>query len=92
MSNRRCTDGFKQEAVHQVTENVHSVPDVVKPLGVSTNSLYVWRRQFSKSPEQAAEARSEKEELARLRREPKRVTEERDILRKAATYFAKESG
>ncbi len=92
MSNRRYTEEFKQEAVRQVTENGHSVPDVAKRLGVSTNSLYAWRRQYSKSTEEVARARSEKEELARLRRELKRVTEERDILKKAATYFAKESG
>ncbi len=92
MSNRRYTEEFKQEAVRQVTENGHSVPDVAKRLGVSTNSLYAWRRQYSRSTEEVARARSEKEELARLRRELKRVTEERDILKKAATYFAKESG
>ncbi len=68
MSSQRYTDEFKTEAVKQITESGHTVPEVAKRLGVTTNSLYKW-----------------------FKRELKRVTEERDILRKAA-YFAKQSG
>lgn len=60
-------------------------------LGVSQHSLYQWLKQFGVAPAEQAEARSQQEENRRLRAELKRVTEERDILRKDAAYFAKES-
>jgi len=57
-------------------------------LGVSTKSIYKWIRDQD-TPQ---EVKEEKAEIARLKRELKRVEEERDILKKAAAYFAKESG
>ncbi len=92
MSSQRYTDEFKTEAVKQITERGHRVSEVAKRLGVTTNSLYKWVKQFGESPERAAAIRAEKSETQRLKRELKRVTEERDILKKAATYFAKQSG
>lgn len=92
MSRRRYTEEFKVAAVRQVTLEGHSVPDVAKRLGVTTKSLYDWKRAYGESPERAAQIRSEQAETVRLRRELKRVTEERDILKKAAAYFAKQSG
>ena len=82
MSRKRYTEEFKVEAVRQVTERGHSVPEVAKRLGVTTKSLYEWKRRYAQSPEQAAAKRAEKEEVQRLRRELKRVTEERDILKR----------
>ncbi len=92
MSRKRYVEEFKVEAVRQVTERGHSVPEVAKRLGVTTKSLYDWKRRLAQSPERVAEIRAEKEEMQRLRRELKRVTEERDILKKAAAYFAKQPG
>ena len=92
MSKKRYTEDFKVEAVKQITERGHSVPDVAKRIGVTTNSLYKWIKVYGESPERAAAVRAEKTETQRLRKELKRVTEERDILRKAAAYFAKQSG
>ena len=83
MSSQRYTDEFKTEAVKQITESGHTVPGVAKRLGVTTNSLYKWVKQYGESPERAAAIRAEKAENQRLKRELKRVTEERDILKKA---------
>jgi transposase len=92
MGRRRYTEEFKVAAVRQVTVEGHSVPDVAERLGITTDSLYKWKRRYGESPQQAAELAADRAENQRLRRELKRVTEERDILRKAAAYFAKQSG
>jgi len=92
MSKQHFTEEFKIEAVRQITERGHSVADVANRLGVSTHSLYAWRKQFTKPVKQRQEESIEQTELRRLRSELKRVTEERDILKKAAAYFARESG
>jgi len=86
--NKKYPEEFKQEAVRQVLEKGFSVPSVAKRLGISDKSLYYWVNKTRKTPEQ----RSESEEIRRLKAELKRVTEERDILKKAAAFFAKESG
>ncbi len=92
MSKRtRYLEEFKRDAVAQVTGRGHSVGDVSERLGVSTKSLYDWIKQYSK-PESVCQ---EEDNLVRenrcLKSELMRVTEERDILKKAAAYFAKES-
>lgn len=92
MSRRRYTEEFKVAAVSQVTVEGHSVPEVAKRLGITTKSLYDWKRQYSGTPERAAQVKADQAENQRLKRELKRVTEERDILKKAAAYFAKQSG
>ena len=90
MSGKRYTDEFKIEAVRQVTDRGHSVPDVAARLGVTTHSLYTWIRKFAPTPDDSALTEAQLE-LRRVKAELKRVTEERDILKKAATYFAKAS-
>lgn len=92
MSTVRFTEEFKFEAVKQITEHQRPVADVAKRLGVSTHSLYAWVKRYGKSAPQREQDSSEAAELRRLRAEVKRLTEERDILKKAAAYFAKESG
>ena len=91
MSGKRYTDEFKIEAVKQVTDRGYPVADVAERLGISQHSLYQWMKQFSVPEAQRAEARSQQDEIRRLKSELRRVTEERDILKKAAAYFAKES-
>jgi len=91
MSSKRYPDEFKIEAIKQVTERGHAVVDVAGRLGVSQHSLYKWIKTFGVPAAERAEARSQQEEMRRLKAELKRVTEERDILKKAAAYFAKES-
>ena len=84
---------FKAEAVKQVTDRGHGVVEVAKRLGISDKSLYLWVRL---SKEQQGMGNGEtavmRVEIARLKAELKRANEERDILKKAATYFAKLSG
>lgn len=92
MSTRRYTEEFKVEAVKQVTERGHRAAEVAKRLGVSPYSLYQWRKTYTKPAADRAEAQNLGAENRRLKSELKRVTEERDILKKAAAYFAKVSG
>jgi transposase len=92
MSNKRYTEEFKIEAVKQITERGHGVADVSARLDVSVHSLYAWIKRYSLSPQQRQEQSSQQEEMRRLKAELRRVTEERDILKKAAAYFAKQSG
>jgi transposase len=92
MSNQRYPEEFKIEAVKQVTEKGKAVADVAARLGMSVHSLYAWIKRYSKPQEQQLQDDDQQAELRRLRTELKRVTEERDILKKAAAYFAKECG
>ena len=91
MSNKRYPEEFKVEAVKQVTERGHSAPDVAKRLGVSQPTLYEWIKRDSLPEAQRVEQLGQAAEIRRLKAELKRVTEERDILKKATAYFAKES-
>lgn len=84
---KRYTEEFKIEAVKQVTERGYSVNEVAERLGITTKSLYNWRSQLSgNKPVRTASDNSVR--IAKLEAELKRVTEERDILKKAARYFA----
>ena len=90
-SNRQYTDEFRSEAVKQVIERGFSVIDVATRIGIPKHTLYEWVHKARKSVP-AAGGQSEKNDSAEIRRlkaELKRVTEERDILKKAAAYFAK---
>ena len=93
MSRKRYTDEFKAEAVKQVLERGHSVVQVAVRLGVHKHTLYDWvaRTKYAKGPSAppTEPTSNETAEIRRLRAELRRVTEERDILKKAATYFAK---
>ena len=61
-------------------------------MGISVHSLYGWKRRIGDSPEVRKAEGDQVAELRRVKAELRRVTEERDILKKAAAYFAKESG
>jgi len=87
----RYTDEFKQEAVNQVIIQGYSVADVSKRLGVSTKSLYDWIKIYKKPPKLREKEADLLAEITRLKRELKRTTQERDILKEAAVFFATES-
>jgi len=91
MSNKRYPEEFRIEAVKQVTERGHPVAEVASRIGVSQHSLYEWLKRYSLPAVDRQELQSHAAENRRLKAELKRVTEERDILKKAAAYFAKES-
>jgi len=92
MSGKRYTEEFKIAAIKQVAERGHPASEVAERLGVSMHSLYAWMKRYGVPKEERKAADSQAEELRRLKAELKRVTEERDILKKAAVYFAKTSG
>lgn len=92
MGTPRFTPEFKEEAVKQVTERGYSVAEVAARIGVSAHSLYKWVKAVSpdKSEQQSKELLEAKSEILRLRAQMRRLEEERDLLKKAARYFAKE--
>lgn len=94
MSNHRYSPEFKDEAVRQIIEAGHSVSDVAARLGVSTNSLYKWVADVQPNTDSLKddELIESKRENLKLRAELRRVKEERDILKKAAGYFARNQG
>ena len=92
MSHRIYAPEFKDEAVRQVVERGYTVREVAERLGISEASLYNWRKAVvpSKDDERAVELLESKRENLTLRAELRRTQEERDILKKAAAYFARE--
>ena len=91
MSAIRYTEEFKRDAVAQVTDRGYSVKDVSVRLGISTKSLYDWKAIYYKpEPERQRDA-AQANEIRRLKAELARVTEERDILKKATAYFARDA-
>ena len=90
MRGTRYTAEFKAEAIKQITERGHGVVEVSKRLGVSDKSLYAWLKQSQQDDlPNSKDLVVLKQELQRMKAELKRTTKERDILKKAATYFAK---
>jgi len=84
---------FKDEAVRQVIDRGLPVVDVAKRLGISESVLYTWVSKFKKADAPlAADLKAMQAEVAKLKAELRRTAEERDILKKAAAYFAKQSG
>jgi transposase len=92
MNSPRYTPEFKEEAVRQIVDRGYSVAEVSERLGVSAHSLYKWIKAIKpdKSDAQAAELVQAKSEILNLRAQLRRTEEERDILKKAARYFARE--
>ena len=93
MSNQRYSPEFKDEAVRQIVDRGYSVTEVSHRLGVSAHSLYKWVKAVTpnKTEQNTAELVEAKSEVLRLRAQLRRTEEERDILKKAARYFARES-
>jgi transposase len=87
MGKANFSDEFKRDAVAQITERGYPVAEVSQRLGVSQHSLYEWKKKFT----QPSGGDDKDAEIRRLKRELTRVTEERDILKKATAYFAKDA-
>ena len=88
MSNNRYSEEFRVEAIRQVVERGHSVAEVASRLGITTHSLYAWKKKYGPDLAEHQAKAAEQAEIRQLKKELKRVTEERDILKKAAAYFA----
>lgn len=91
MTKGKFADEFKEEAVKQVIERRYAVGDVAKRLGISVQSLYKWVKVYAPNATDRyeAELKEVRRETLKLKAELSRAQEERDILKKAAAYFAK---
>lgn len=90
MGTSNYSDDFKRDAVAQITERGYPVREVSRRLGVSAYSLYKWLKLYGE-PASKRSGVDHEAENRRLRRDLARVSEERDILKKATAYFARES-
>ena len=90
MARRSFTAEFKAEAVALVLEHGMTASQVAKDLGVGQPSISRWVRAAKEASAPGALSTSEREELKRLRKETKVLRMERDILKKAAAFFAQE--
>ena len=91
---RRYSDDFKRDAVRLITEEQYKVKAAARAVGVSENSLRHWHKRFAPPPQVCDDDASIdelREENKRLRKQLKRAEMEREILKKATAYFAKES-
>jgi transposase len=92
MSGKRYSEEFKIEAVRQVTDRGYKVSEVAVRLGITTKSLYEWIKRYGDEQAQHLQISDQQKEIRRLKAALRRAEEERDILKKAAKYFAGESG
>jgi transposase len=91
MNRRQYTNEFKTEAVRLARSGGKPVAQIARDLGLKENLLYRWMKEFGSPNDGSGKITpNEHEELMRLRRENRVLKEERDILKKAAAYFAKE--
>jgi transposase len=95
MERRRFTREFKLEAVKLIKDREVSVAQASRDPGVHGTVLRQWVKAFADDPQHAfpghGQLKPEQAEIARLKREVTKLKAERDILKKAAAYFAKES-
>jgi transposase-like protein len=93
---KKFTKEFKLEAIRLMEVSGKPAAEVARELGIRRNQLYKWQEKLSKHGEEAfpgsGRRPGKEDEIVRLKRELARVKEERDILKKAAQYFARESG
>ena len=95
MERRQFSREFKLEAVKLIRERGVSVAQAARDLGLHENLLRKWVKGFAADPQHAipgqGQMKPEQQEIERLRREVQKLKAERDILKKAAAYFAKEA-
>lgn len=95
MKRKVFTKEFKLEAVRLLEKSERPAAEVARELGIRRNQLYKWQQELRNKANRAFPGRGIHpeldDELTRLRRENQRLKEERDILKKAMAFFAKES-
>jgi|SRR5581483_10120803 len=90
---KKYTEEFKTEAVRLLRESGKPIAEVARNLGISANLLYRWRTEEHRAVNLGttrSALKAEREELVRLRRENDTLRKERDFLKSAAAYFARE--
>jgi len=87
---RRFTEQFKEEAVALVTEQGYSIARAAEAVGVTSAMLYKWKEKLEEQASGQALAEEERTELKRLRKEVRELRMEKEILKKASAFFAKE--
>lgn len=88
MGKANFTEEFKRDAVRQITERGLSGSGGLSTAGGSPRSLYEWKKKFGKSNVKSSD---KAREISRVKKELTRLIEERDILKKAAAYFARDA-
>lgn len=91
MNRRKHSNEFKMEAVRMAQRGDIAATQVAEDLGIHGSLLHKWIKQFGKQSDGSQVTANEHEELIRLRRELRIVKEERDILKKATAFFARQS-
>jgi transposase len=87
---REYTEDFKRDAVALVTEQGYKPSEAARSLGIGDNLIRRWKREFEDEASGAKLGTDEREELKRLRKENRLLRMEKEILKKASQYFAKE--
>ncbi len=87
---RRFTQEFKRDAVALVMEQGYSIAQAAQAIDVSENNLRRWKKEFEQEANGERLTADERAELIRLRRENRQLKMEKEILKKASAFFAKE--
>ena len=87
---REYTEDFKRDAVALVTDQGYKVSEAARSLGIGEGLVRRWKREFEEEASGARLVTDEREELKRLRKENRLLRMEKEILKKASQYFAKE--
>ena len=87
---RQYPKEFKEEAVALMTEQGYSAAKAAKAVGISTSMLYKWKEAQEVEKSGTGLPKDEREELKRLRKENRELKLEKEILKKASAFFAKE--
>ncbi len=87
---RSYTEDFKREAVSLVTEQGYKISEAARSLDIGANLIRRWQQQFEEEAGGTRLSGDEREELKRLRKEVRQLRMEKEILKKASQYFARE--
>jgi len=87
---REYTEDFKRDAVALVTEQGYKPSEAARSLGIGDNLIRRWKREFEEEASGKRLGEDEREELKRLQKENRLLRMEKEILKKASAYFAKE--
>lgn len=95
LERRQYSKEFKINAVKLITEQGQRITQTARELGIHENMLYKWREQYGKESEEAfrgnGKLTTRDDYIRKLEQENKRLRDERDILKKAAIFFARDT-